>query len=377
MPKVFVSDAILEERLIIGSPRPDQDRGQYEDLRGWKALSALYKASFAACGYRIVPVVRPEIYQTDVARRFCGVEAGDWHLAVKPIEHLRPFHGIPNVFVCDWPFPELSAAPLGDCPFFDQARLLRMADAVLCCTDFTANTLREAGVERTITLPPFIPSPPSPQRRGAGYRFLCEVDADHLTRQLGLTIEGFALAARQLGVLRLVIFVQGACAQTLAGLRQRLAQADLGPDEIIAVFNGADRAAAGLRTSADFLLCADAAGGLRLPVVEAMLAGMPLVTTMNAGVASFLPQEAAVLIATKPGTLDRDDEPIAHFLPLTFNPPTAEAVRDAVLAAAALHADARSRMAAVGRESAERRFGLTAFKVGLGQLGTCVSLETP
>jgi glycosyltransferase involved in cell wall biosynthesis len=387
MPKVFVSDAILQERLIIGPGRPShaqQDRA----LWGWKALSALYQASLVACGYRIAPIARPEIYQTDIARRILDVEPGDWHLAVKPIEHLRPFHGIPNVFVCDWPFPELSTGPLGDSPFFDQARLLQMADAVLCCTDFTRDTLRATGIERVVTLPPHIPprqredvgSSDPLSHQGGGCRFLSVVDVNHLSRQLGPTIEGFAQAAWHHDGLSLVICVQGAGAETLAGLRQRVEQAvtTAKPDETISVFGGAGvDGAAGLYASADFFLCTSAAAGLSLPLIDAMLAGVPLVTTLNAGIASFLPQEIAVPIATELGTLDRDDEPIARFLPLTSNAPTAAAVRDAVLAAAALDDAARSRMAVIGRETAERRFGLEAFKADLSALSAFVSREKP
>jgi len=381
MTRVFVSDAILQERLTIGLARPGQD----QPLRGWKTLSALYQASLAAYGYRIAPIVRPEIYKADVARRVLGVEPGDWHLAVKPIEHLRPFHYIPNVFVCDWPFAELSTGPLGDSPFFDQARLLRMADAVLCCTDFTRDTLLAAGVERAVTLPPHIPPSSSrpkatgASRQGTGCRFLSVVDVDHLSRQLGPTIEGFAEAARQRDGLNLVIFVQGADAETLASLRQRVVQAGTaqGPEDTISVlgYAGAE-AAAGLYDSVDFFLCADAVAGLRLPLIDAMLAGIPLVTTRNTGIASFVAEEAAVPITTERTILDHADEPIARFLPLTGYPPTADAVRDAVLVAAALDDAVRSRMAVIGRETADRRFGLEAFKADLSALSAFVSLET-
>jgi hypothetical protein len=374
MPRVFVSDAILQERLVIPSGGSGPDRAR--DLWGWKALSALYQASLAACGYRVTPIIRPEIYQTDRARQVLGVAPGDWHLAVKPVEHLRPFHGIPNVFVCDWPFAELSAAPRGDSPFFDQARLLGMADAVLCCTEATTQTLRAAGIDRAVTLPPHIPAPPPVPPPGTGGRFLCVVEADHLARQLGPTIEGFALAARAHGGLSLVIGVQGAGAETLADLRLRAARAGAG--ETIAVF-GADAAGAvaALRDGADVFLCAAAVAGLHLPLAAAMLAGLPVVTTMTPGIAGFLPPEAAVPIPTALGTLDPEDEPIARFLPLTTHPPTAEAVAEAVGAAVALDAAARSRLAAAAQAAAARHFGLAAFEAGLGALGAIPPAGTP
>jgi glycosyltransferase involved in cell wall biosynthesis len=379
MAKLFVSHAISQERLAITPPELGADSW------GWKKLSFLYKASFAAFGYQITSVVRPEIYQSDAARKILGIGPGDWHLAVKPIEHLRPFHGLPNVFVCDWPFPELASGPCGDSPFYDQARLLGMADAVICCTEFTTHTLRHAGIERVITLPPII----LPQARESGAaslrsgqgRFLSVVDNGHLGRQLGPVIEGFFQAARQENGLRLTICLQGGDARSLSELRQQVAQSGaasaLGLEETISVIGLEGVAAAPLFDAADFFLCADAAPGLCVPLVEAMLAGLPLVTTMTAGTASFLTPEAEVPIATGPQALAvDDDEPIARFLPLTANPPTAETVRDAVLTAAALDEGARTRLADTGREIAERRFGRAAFKAGLGQLGAFIALET-
>jgi glycosyltransferase involved in cell wall biosynthesis len=379
VPKVFVSDAILQDRLVIGSAGSDEGRAAW----GWKALSALYQASLAACGYRISPIVRPEIYQTDIARRILGVETGDWHLAVKPIEHLRPFHGIPNVFVCDWPFSELSEGPLGDSPVFNQARLLRMADAVLCCTDFTRDTLRRAGIERAITLPPCMPpllakaAPPS--RSGARSRFLSVLEIGHLPRQLGHTIAGFAEAARQQDGLSLVICIHGADAQHLADLRRRVAElvTTADADETICILGAGGDGAAELYAAVDFFLCADAAPGLPLPLLQAMQAGLPIVTTMTAGIATFLPPEAAIPIATGTGSLDREDEPIAGFLSLTTHPPSAASLCEAVLTAAGLDDDARLHMAATGREIVERQFGLAAFKSGLDQLGASIVRDAP
>ncbi len=375
MPTVFVSDAILQDRLLR-APRPGQDRGQREDRWGWKALSALYASSLAACFYRTAYVARPEIYQSDIARTVFGVAPGDWHLAIKPMEHLRPFHGIPNVFVCDWQYPELSGSPIGDSPFFNQVRLLRNADAVVCCTDFTTATLHEAGLDRAITLPPVIQSQPVAPPQHTGCCFLSVVDIDHMGRQLGATIEGFALAARERSDLRLAIHLAGAGAQVLAGLRQRVAKALPDRPETIAIMEaGIDSPTAAGGASADFFLCADAAAGLHLPVAKAMLAGLPLVTTISAGIESFLPKEAAVRVATRRGVLPREDEPIARFLPLTTSPASAEAICSAILEAAALDHNARTRMAAVARQAAERRFGQAAFNSGMEQLRALVPLE--
>jgi len=328
--------------------------------------------------------MRPEIYQADVARQVLGVNVGDWHLAVKPIEHLRPFHGIPNVFVCDWPFAELSGQPLGHSPFFDQVRLLRMADLVICCTDFTRDTLRTAGVERAITLPPHIPNAAgqTEQREASDTRldqaqtcrFLSVVEANQKSRQLATLLEGFADAVRCHHGLRLMICVHGADEATLAGLRRHVALTTR--VETTSVFASAGTTIARLHASADFFLCTNAAAGLDLPLIDAMLAGVPVVTTMEAGTASFVPAAAVVPIATECEKGDGDGEAIGLFMPLTSHPPSIASVRDAILAAASLDPAARSRLAIIGRANAERRFGLAAFREGLRELDRFVSRET-
>jgi len=109
-------------------------------------------------------------------------------------------------------------------------------------------------------------------------------------------------------------------------------------------------------------------------LVEAMRAGLPLVTTMTAGTASFLTTENAVPIATEPRVFADDGEPIGRFLSLTANPPTADAVRQAVLVAAALDRYARTRLAEAGREIAESLFGCTAFSRGLDRLRAVIAM---
>ena len=358
MPKVFVSDAIHQQRLIFGPAQPP-------GLKGWAALSALYQASLAACGYRIEPVIRPEIYQAGLARQVLGVAPGDWHLAVKPIEHIRPFHGIPNVFVCDWRFPELSASSYGVSPFFDQVRLLRQADAVLCCTGFAAQVLRDAGIERVITLPPCIPSPVlvrsgPPERQS----FLLLADG----RPLGRVVEAFAQAQARQHDLHLAV-----CTPDAASLGPRVLET-VGRRTLQTAVSFLEPPAdwTELLGSADFFLCDSPASGLHLPMVQAMLAGVPLVTTANSGIGSVLSPDAAIPIATHSAAADGEAEPVARHMHLTCNPATIEGVRDAILAAADLDALARAHMARIARGIAERKFGLAAFKAGLAGLGQFV-----
>ena len=125
----------------------------------WKRLAALYYSSFVACGLKTQDIVRPEIYQTPIARTVLGVAGGDWHLAVKPQEHLRPFHGIPNAFVYDGSDPDNANEPPGVSAFAGQMTPLRQADAILCTTELSACALRAQGLKNAFFLPPHVPKP--------------------------------------------------------------------------------------------------------------------------------------------------------------------------------------------------------------------------
>ena len=356
MPTIFVSDAIAEERLLLGA-RPVS--GGHASER-WKALSALYQTSFTRCGFKLRHLVRPEIYQTEWARHAVGVDTGDWHLAVKPIEHLRPFHGIPNVFVCDWTFPTVSASRLGGFPFFDQVHLLGLADAVLCCTELTANTLRGAGLDRVVSLPPYVPSVRHVRTASSSgqTRFLCVVE----TGQLDLVIEGFSQAASRRDDLHMTFYQRGN--DPPSETRRRLADvASLRNVSLVLQGNPVDLE--GLLATADFFVRPTWFEGLNLAVIKAMQAGVPVLAT--AGGSSLAP-EATVPIAAQTEVLDWTNEPIGRYMALSIDRPTVDSLCDAILAAADCSEEEKSRMAEAGRQAAEREFGLPAFQAGLTRL---------
>ncbi|WP_459678161.1 glycosyltransferase family protein [Acidisoma sp. 7E03] len=368
MTTLFVSDAIVEERLNFYMTGPNAA------LSGWRKLSALYQQSFASCGLRVRSVIRPEIYHTEISHQLLGVEPGDWHLAVKPLEHLRPFHHLSNAFVCNWPFATLGSTLRGESPFFHQARLLGAADAIFCCTDFTTKTLHSAGVTHAFTLPPAIPTPkvaPYRASRRGPTQFLSVLEPSHLDRQLTSLIEGFGAAIAEKD-LRLTLYLQGAGPNSLSLLEQHVARnwpASIRPyEEFVAIIGGGAGEELDLYHEADFFLCAHSAPGLFLPLAEAALAGLPLVTTLTGGTASFLAPEAIIPITTTNHVLSAEEEMIARFVPLTAHPPAEGAVRAAVLTADALAEIDRRRIAKAGQELAQACFGDAAFRLSLQSL---------
>ena len=347
MPKVFVSDAIDAERLAFSAGR--QPAGS-----AWKMLSALYQASLVACGHTVQTIIRPEIYQSAAARRVIGVAAGDWHLAVKPTAQLRPFHGIANVFVCNWPFAELSRGSQGVSPFFDQVRLLGSADAVICCTEFTAQTLRRAGIARAIALPPHIPAGGS-AGRGDGSGWHRWVTTAGLS--LAQTVEGFMQARAVRRELKLVVAwaqpgdPRGELASVLGGAL---------PEDAVSF---SERDVADLLPAADWFVASGPAEALDPALIAAMRAGMPLVSAIG----GVLNTDCVLPIEVERREVDAG-EPLASYLPLTVMQSTAAGVRDGVLVAAGLDPAARARMTRAAAASAEQHFGLPAFVAGLARL---------
>jgi hypothetical protein len=321
-----------------------------------------------------MPIWRPEIYQSGVARQVLGFSDDDWHLAVKPIEHIRPFHGVPNVFVCDWALPELSRSSHGVLPFFDHVRLLGHADAVICCTEFTANTLRAAGIASAICLPPCFPpagaTDRGPGRTSATTTFLLHADMDRLSQQVGMAINAFMQAKAQRDDLRLRMQIDIDSAKPTTALQQqalrKLGIAEL--DEAI-TFEFDVPGDPIQHPAADFVLYTRAASGLPIELVEAMLVGVPLVTPLHSGIASLLTSEAVIPVATEATRATEDEEPRAGYMPLTYHRPTAASLCRALLMAADLPDDARAALGAAVRRIAEHHFSLAAFQTGLAALG--------
>lgn len=282
---IFISDAVGEERIGFGS-FASRDRAAQGR---WHRLAALYRVGFADLGIDTRDLVRPEIYQTDIARAVLGVRDGDWHLAVKPFPHLRPFHGIPNVFVCDGIDDFDAARSDGSSPFHNRATVFNRADAVLCLTEGARDVLQSAGVRQAILLPPRVSLPALwaerrsrhvPDDRTACFAFFLDRDAPSDT--LDHVLQDLAAARQQNGTLRLVV---AAADGTLPPAAADWVADRFGRDIAAAIsfgpFDLEEHGASDGVAQIDFVLPDDRGEGFSVEATQAMLCGVPLVQGRN------------------------------------------------------------------------------------------------
>lgn len=149
--RFFISNAIGEEKLpFVSAKEMKFGRAHYS----WKIVADLYDKGLSAANIETLRVVRPEIYQSKLSQKIFGLRHDDIHLAVKPIEHLRTFNGIKNIFIGGWEFPEFSTTPYENNPLFNQIEILKHADQIWCWSNFTTNNLKSYGIDTAVTMPP-------------------------------------------------------------------------------------------------------------------------------------------------------------------------------------------------------------------------------
>ena len=151
MPKFLLSSAIDLEKLEI----QNYDRISFGKAHySWKIIARLYTAGLQYAGFNVKHIVRPEIYNTEIARKVAGVNVDDIHICVKPVEHIRPFCNIKNIFISGWEFPELFDKSLEFNPLYNQKNVLGKAESIWCWSSYTANNLIKNGLHQAVALPP-------------------------------------------------------------------------------------------------------------------------------------------------------------------------------------------------------------------------------
>ncbi|MFC7206851.1 hypothetical protein ACFQOZ_08735 [Comamonas endophytica] len=149
--RFFISNAIDEEKLpFISNEEMKFGRAHYS----WKIVADLYSKGLEAADIETYRVIRPEIYQSKIAQETFGVRHDDNHLAVKPIEHIRPFYGMKNIFNSGWEFPQFSNESFNGNPLNNHINILKNADQIWCWSNFTRDNLKSYGIDTAITLPP-------------------------------------------------------------------------------------------------------------------------------------------------------------------------------------------------------------------------------
>lgn len=400
MPKVLLSHLVDSERMPFQPRGENWGRAHYS----WKIVASLYEAGFRSAGFDVTRIDRPEIYQTDVARSVLGVSKDDIHVAVKPIEHLRPFHHLTNLFVCGWEFPEFSDSDLGISPFLNQLSVLRKADVVICWTDYTAANLRKLGLTNVYTLPPPIPvrepdnrqtvmtmpalplgtykagskEPKAPlgERLAAGEGkkvFLSILNPHDRRKQLPRMLAGFLKAREQVDdillVVKLIVDNAATDLEEINNLLPVLYGFHGVSEDVLFCSEYLDEGAmAELVSTASFYLCCSSVEGLNLPIIEAMLGGTPVVTTLNSAMGTYLTGDLAVEIPTRPDVMGAHGNVLSDYMKFTHFPPDVDGIADAILKAAGMSASRYEELSRRGREAAAARFGVEAFATNLRQL---------
>jgi glycosyltransferase involved in cell wall biosynthesis len=390
---VFISSLLDEERLPFQDPPLVYGRAHYS----WKLISELYSEGLVKAGMRLNHIVRPEIYQDPIAWAVLGIRLNDIHVSVKPVEHLRPLYGLRNLFVCGWEFPEFFPGNAEFSPFFDQLAVLSRADRILCWTDYTRDNLRAAGIQQAVTLsPPILPTTrydetdvlgmPSVFLNSADISSKCDVvsfgqvinispksillavlNPFDKRKQIDKLLEG-ARRARVAGVdflLVVKLVIDGK--QTTIGNINEILHSHYGYRErsdsvVFCAGELDDKSMAALRARSDFHLSAPSAEGLNLPLVESALQDIPIITTRNTAMASYLGQKDAVWIDCTPETADKSVNAFAKYADFTHYPATPDAIARAICTALSLSMNERRALAERGRDAVQVRFGQSRFE---------------
>lgn len=392
MRRVLISRAIGAQKLWHGERDIPMGRAHYS----WNIVASAYQRGLASAGFQVQEVVRPEIYQAQEAAHQLFLTPDEVHLAVKPIEELRPMRFVRNFFVCGWEFPEFSDRAFSSNPFLNQLRVLRAADTVLCWTDFTAQNLRRCGLQQVATLPPPVERAPATQVPAAvclaldtrcapgsepvltltdflhdqrdGVRFVSVLNPWDYRKEFGRMVREFAAAAekdeRLSLVVKLVVDNVGTTVGNVNEILRTHYDLDCRCDRV--VFTAETMSAgelAALYERSHFYLSAASAEGMNLPVIESMLRGVVPVCTWNSAMSTYLDDSCSLEVECgAPVRLEGKGHALQDFLHVTASPPRLGGVERAVKQAAALSAASRAKLGRAAVERAENRFGLDTFK---------------
>lgn len=392
--RFFISNAIDEEKLpFISKEEMKFGRAHYS----WKIVADLYDKGLTAANIETSRVIRPEIYQTKISQMTLGLRHDDVHLAIKPIEHLRTFNGIKNIFIGGWEFPEFSTTPYENNPLFNQIEILKHADQIWCWSNFTTINLKSYGIHTAITMPPPVIIKKTTDDKNISYLNTLALntyktpetsDVKHLgeflsqyqnstiffsifnpydyRKQSPLMMESFVLALEKNPDMVLVVKLVIDNINTTLGTIQHIFRDILkynGKCEKI-IFIGdilTDNQITSLMKISKYYFCTSSTEGLNLPLIEAMSNGIVPVVSCATAMADYVNQENSITIDT-----DRiETSGTYHFLhkqlTTTHFVPNLQSTVSALIKASKLPDDAYKRLSENAKQEVHKKYSLDSF----------------
>ncbi len=356
----FEKNAIIQEDITFG-------KAHYS----WKIIANLYETSLSKMGITIKNVKRPEIFQTDIARKTLDVQPGDFHLSIKPIEEIRYFEGIPNYFVCGWEFAEYPDHSIEGNPFYNFQNILKKADKILCWTNYQAQNLQDLNIKAEVLPPAIITDLPSAVQKDSlspikawvfdtmkkpddidtvnifGYnfdnyaekiKFLAILNPFDKRKNFGAMIEAFHAFAqdrddvvlfvkiisdeKRFGAIHTNEFLKTKCnikgqSDNIIFFSDLLSSLDMNT----------------LYSLVDFYLCSSSVEGLNLPIIEAMRFGVVPISTWNSAMGTYLSEHISYPIASAKVRDANSSNILSSYMPFTHYPTTKADVLEALHAA--------------------------------------------
>jgi glycosyltransferase involved in cell wall biosynthesis len=402
--RFFMSNAIDEEKLPF-NPIEEVKFGRAH--YSWKIVADLYRHGLEAAGIETQIVTRPEIYQSKIAQNVFGVRHDDIHIAVKPIEHIRPFPGMKNIFVAGWEFPQFSTSSFNGNPLNDHIKILKRADQVWCWSNFTTNNLRLYGINAAITMPPPVIIPgvsdeitvddirtlalntsrvpvPTDFKKLADVLgafenstiFFSVLNPFDRRKQINLMLTAFqsALSKNQnmILIVKLVIDNIG----TTLGNIQEILPAYYGfhgeNDRIIFIGETLTKSQmVKLMQKADFYLCTSSTEGLNLPMIESMFHGVVPVSPKASAMADYIHEENSIVIEYEESLTDGPYHYLHNYLPTTHFPPRLTSVIDALILASDISEGAYRSLSDRAKKDVYEKYSVKAFTTKILQWEGC------
>jgi len=392
--RFFISNAIDEEKLpFISNEEMKFGRAHYS----WKIVADLYSKGLEAADIETHRVVRPEIYQSKIAQETFGVRHDDNHLAVKPIEHIRPFPGMRNIFIGGWEFPQFSNESFDGNPLNNHVNILKHADQIWCWSNFTRNNIKALGIDTAITLPPPVIVP----------RVSDDLDIDLIAtlalnttrapvlsdvktlgevlktyekskvffsvfnpydrrKQIKSMMTAFEMAQKKQPEMVLIVKLVIDNINTTLGTIQEILSSHHGftGNNNRIIFIGdilSDGQMKKLVKMSDFYLCTSSTEGLNLPIIEAMAQGLVPISTKATAMADYINENNSIVMEHEELPTEGPYHAFHSHLPTTHFPPKLESAIDALISAAKISQSKYQVLSENAKKDAQDKYSLQAF----------------